>query len=219
MENDGKYIQRSLGMIFENKDEEEKTGTRKIEGLAAVYDKVCEIKGFWGGFREKIAPGAFDNADLSDVALYMNHDTSKIPMARCRKTRDKNSLEVWADVDGLRMRTELDVENNGDARALCSAIDRGDVDQMSFCFVVDTEEWSDMDSVLPMRTITGIKKVCEVSAVTYPAYDDTEIGFSRAKKALESDRAALENAKREKQEQINKEICNIEVLKKKILMM
>lgn len=213
---DGKYVQRSLGMVFEENKEEENTGTRKIEGLAAVYDKVCEI-GCW--FRERIAPGAFDKADMSDVAFYMNHDTSKIPMARCRKSRDKNSLSVWADADGLRMQTELDIENNADSRALISAIDRGDVDQMSFCFVVNSEEWSDLDSEMPTRTITGIKKVVEVSAVTYPAYDDTTIGFARAKKAQESDLAALERAKAEKENREKDEFVNLEIVKKKILMM
>ena len=117
------------------------------------------------------------------------------------------------------MRTELDVENNADSKALCSAIDRGDVDQMSFCFIVDSEEWSDMDSALPLRTITGIKKVCEVSAVTYPAYDDTEIGFARAKKSLESDQAALESAKRAQQERDKEKFVQLEIVKKKILMM
>ena len=216
MENDGKFIQRSLGMIFEENKNEENAGTRKIEGLAAVYDRETVIGGW---FRERIAQGAFDNADMSDVALFMNHDTSKIPMARCRKSRNKNSLEVWADVDGLRMRTELDVENNADARTLCSAIDRGDVDQMSFCFIVDTEEWSDLDSELPLRTISKVKQVVELSAVTWPAYDDTSIGFTRAQKSLESDKAALERAKAAKEERDKENSSQVEMLKKKIQML
>ena len=218
--NDGKYIRRSLDMTFINNDEnkEEKQGTRKIEGLAAVYNQVVEIGSYYK-FREQIAPGAFDGADMSDVAFYLNHDISKLPMARCRKTRDKNSLEVWADADGLRMRTEIDTENNADARTLASAIDRGDVDQMSFCFIIDEEKWTDLDQEVPLRTVTKVKKVIEISAVTYPAYDSTEIGFSRAQKALESDKLALENAKKEYEERVKTEFVNLQMMKEKILMM
>ena len=212
--NDGKYVRRSLDMTFDEKKEEEKKNI--IEGLAAVYNSRANI-GDW--FYEIIAPGAFDRADMSDVALYLNHDITKLPLARCRKNSSLNSLSVWADADGLRMRTELDTENNADARALCSAIDRGDVDGMSFVFVVDSEEWSDLDSEMPTRTITGIKKVVEVSAVTYPAYDDTTIGFARAKKAQESDLAALERAKAEKENREKDEFVNLQMMKEKILMM
>lgn len=213
---DGKYIMRSLGMSFISNDSEEKKGTRIVEGLAAVYNKVAEI-GCW--FREQIAPGAFDHADLSDVAFYLNHDINKIPMARCRASRDKNSLSVWADGEGLKMKTELDVENNTDSRALCSALDRGDVDQMSFCFIVGEERWTDLDSVMPLRTITSIKKVVEISAVTMPAYEDTSIGFARAQRSLESDRAALEKAKTDEEKRVTDEVCNINMMKQKIAMM
>ena len=215
---DGKFVQRSLGMTFGENNGEDSAGTRKIEGLAAVYGEVTVIGSYYK-FREQIAPGAFDGADMSDVAFYLNHDISKIPMARCRKSRDKNSLEVWADADGLRMRTVLDTENNQDARALCSAIDRGDVDQMSFCFIVDEEKWSDMDQEIPLRTVTKIRQVVEISAVTYPAYDTTKIGFSRAQQSLESDRAALERAKTEYDDRVKSEVCKIDMMKKKILMM
>lgn len=210
---DGKYVRRSLDMTFDENKEEKKN---IIEGLAAVYNSRADI-GCW--FHEIIAPGAFDRADMSDVALYLNHDITKLPLARCRKNSSLNSLQVWADADGLRMRTELDTENNTDARALCSAIERGDVDGMSFVFVVDSEEWSDLNSEMPLRTITGIKKVVEVSAVTYPAYDDTTIGFARAKKAQESDLAALERAKAEKENRENAEFVNLQMMKEKILMM
>jgi hypothetical protein len=210
---DGKYVRRSLDMTFDDNKEEKKN---VIEGLAAVYNSRASI-GDW--FYEIIAPGAFDRADMSDVALYLNHDITKLPLARCRKNSNLNSLSVWADADGLRMRTELDTENNADARALCSAIERGDVDGMSFVFVVDSEEWSDLNAEMPTRTITGIKKVVEVSAVTYPAYDDTTIGFARAKKAQESDLAALERAKAEKENREKDEFVELEMKKKKILMM
>ena len=217
MENDGKYICRSLEMTFEeNKETEENTGTRKIEGLAVVFNRNTDIGGL---FYETIAPGAFDKTDMSDVALYLNHDNSKLPLARCRKTRSKNSLKIWTDGDGLRMQTELDVENNADSRALCSAIERGDVDGMSFYGVVGSDKWTDLGTDMPKRTILSFKKLCEISAVVQPAYDDTSIGFSRAKKALESDKIALERAKADEDERVKENSAQIEMMKQKIQMM
>lgn len=212
---DGKWVRRSVDMTFDKNDEKK----NKIEGLAAVFNRRTKI-GDW--FEEEIAPGAFDGCDMSDVALYLNHDISKLPLARCRKSRDVNSLEVWVDPEGLRMRTELDTEGNADSKTLCSAISRGDIDGMSITFTIDDCEWRDLEAEypeLPKRRITRIKKLYEISAVVYPAYEDTTIGFERAKKALESDLAALESAKREKDERAKTNFVNLEVKKKKILMM
>ena len=108
---------------------------------------------------------------------------------------NKNStMQLMVDDEGLKVRVKLDVENNTDAKNLYSAIKRGDVTGMSFMFTVRGEEITDENTDSPLRTITDIEKVFEVSAVTFPAYEDTEIN-ARCKLELENFRRTLENVK------------------------
>ena len=101
-------------------------------------------------------------------------------------------MQLGVDDKGLFIRVYLDVENNAEARALYSAIQRGDITGMSFMFSVDDEEWEDLESEKPTRRIKKISSVVEVSAVTFPAYEDTEIQ-ARNKSELESLRQKLES--------------------------
>ena len=98
------------------------------------------------------------------------------------------------DEKGMLIRVDLDTENNSEAKNLYSAIKRGDISGMSFMFSIDTQEWSELESDHPTRTIKKIGKVWEVSAVTFPAYPSTEIS-ARNKEALESARKVLENTR------------------------
>ena len=97
-------------------------------------------------------------------------------------------MQLLIDNDGLNIRAQLDVENNSEARALYSAVQRGDISGMSFMFSVDTDEWEKQDTDYPTRRIKKIASVVEVSAVTFPAYEQTEIS-TRSAKELESARA------------------------------
>ena len=86
--------------------------------------------------------------------------------------------------------------NTSEARALYSAVQRGDITGMSFMFGVRDDKWDDLEREHPTRHITDISTVVEVSAVTFPAYDATEIN-ARSKSALDNARAALENARQQ----------------------
>ena len=98
-------------------------------------------------------------------------------------------MKITPDVQGLNMDfVKLDTENNSDARALYSAVQRGDISGMSFMFYIDGDTWENLESEHPTRHITKIGSVVEVSAVTFPAYESTEI-YAR------SEAAALDNAK------------------------
>ena len=108
-------------------------------------------------------------------------------------------MEV-VDGEGMDIRVNLDTENNADARSLYSAVERGDISGMSFMFVVDKDSWDDVDSDHPTRTITGIRRVLEVSAVTWPAYSATSIQARGLSDALESAKASLESIKAAKRE-------------------
>ena len=183
---DGKYIKRCFDFTEARVNDEGNV----VEGHAAVYDQKVSI-GDW--FYEIIQKGAFDRTDLSDVALFLNHKWDDLPLARSRKSIPNSTMKVGPDDRGLFMSAGLDVENNTNARALVSAIKRQDVTGMSFAFIIGDEEWKDLDTKMPTRLIKSISKVIEVSAVTHPAYDTTDIGARS--NSLESDRIALERAR------------------------
>lgn len=164
-----------------------------IVGHAAVYGQRTNVCGM---FEEVIDVGAFDATDFRDVALMVNHDFAKIPLARSRRNNANSTLKLSVDEIGLAIQAKLDVDSNADARALYSAVERGDIDGMSFAFVVDGEEWQDLESEMPLRRIKSIRKVYEVSACTYPQYTNTDIQARDASK-LDSAKKALENARRQ----------------------
>ena len=171
--------------------EGEDEGTRSITGHPAVFSSPADIGGW---FEEIIEPGAFDDCDLTDVLLFTNHRDMKIPLARSRNNTGSSTMTLTVDDIGLRMDADLDVENNQESRALFSAIERGDMDGMSFCFRVREQTWDNLDTDYPTRHITKIAKVYEVSAVNEPAYEDTDIS-ARDKAALESARKEVETAR------------------------
>lgn len=81
-------------------------------------------------------------------------------------------------------------------------------------FSIDAEEWSDLNSDKPTRTITKIGTVIEVSAVTLPAYEDTEINIARNSQALENARVTLENVRKSSKKSVDTD--ELELLKLKI---
>lgn len=189
------FLQRGFTAEFRAAGEDEAKSGHMIEGLAAVYEQETRIADFFGEFVEVIRAGAFDETDFSDVRLLVNHDTSGIALARSRRNNksDKpNTMQLSVDADGVKIKADLDTENNEQARALYSAISRGDMDGMSFMFYVaeDGQKWSKKDGV-DYREITKIEKVIEVSAVNFPAYGGTNINS----RSLDSDKRALENAR------------------------
>lgn len=161
-----------------------------ITGRPIVYNSKTDL----GWFDEIIERGALDNADLTDVRFLVNHDLSKIPLARSRRNTPNSTMQLSVDAEGLAIRVMLDTENNAEAKALYSAVQRGDISGMSFKFGINDEEWSDIESDHPTRHIREISTVVEVSAVTFPAYKDTTID-ARSDDAMEIAKKALENAR------------------------
>lgn len=178
---------------FEIRAEEDEEKGNIIVGRPIVYDTKTDIGGM---FEEIIERGALKNADLSDVRFLVNHDTSKIPLARSRKNSKNSTMQLRQDDKGLEIKVVLDTENNSEARNLYSAIQRGDITGMSFMFGIDDEEWENLDSDYPTRHIKAISTVVEVSAVTFPAYESTQIA-ARDKSALDNARIAVDTARSE----------------------
>ena len=174
---------------FEIRAEEDDNGSI-ITGRPIVYNSQTNL----GYFDEIIERGALDHADLTDVRFLVNHDTSKIPLARSRRNNANSTMQMMVNQDGMDIRVRLDTENNAEARSLYSAVQRGDITGMSFMFSIDSDEWENLESDHPLRKIRSIASVVEVSAVTFPAYESTEIN-ARSKEALENARQAVETAR------------------------
>lgn len=167
-----------------------------IIGTPIVFNRATRILDWDGEFNEIIAPSALDKADMRDVRLFVNHDLGQIALARSKNGNANSTMSFTIDGEGVHMRAKLDIENNAEARALYSAIQRGDVDGMSFGFRVRNQEWSDVNAKIPTRTITDISIVHEVSVVNYPAYPQTSVSTRGGVKysALEEMRAHAEEA-------------------------
>ena len=193
---------------FEIRAEHDEKNGYHIVGRPIVYDSKTNI----GYFDEIIERGALDGADLRDVRFLVNHNTEMIPLARSRRNNENSTMQMSVDKDGMTIRVNLDVENNTDARNLYSAIKRGDITGMSFMFSIDSEEWDDLDSDHPTRRILKIGVVLEVSAVTFPAYEATEIS-ARAKETLESVKRTLDSVRAKESLDSDKDKLELEKLK------
>ncbi|MFS1511880.1 HK97 family phage prohead protease [Chengkuizengella sp. SCS-71B] len=203
--NKNEKVIRSFGMPDVRAGE----GQNTIEGHAAVYDQKTNIGGW---FNEVIEKGAFDGTDFDDVLFSTNHDLRKIPLARSRRNNSNSTMQLSVDDQGLFMRANLDTENNADAKSLYSSVERGDLDGMSFIFYVQEEKWEDLDSDMPTRRIQKIKKVIEVSAVTFPAYSGTDI-HARDKEALDNAKLALDNVRSKELDNSENEQLELEKLR------
>lgn len=139
----------------------------KIIGHAAVFDQLSED---FGGWREKIAPGAFSKSIGGDVRALFNHDPNLI----LGRTRAK-TLRLTEDSKGLL--AEIDPPDTETARSVMEAIRRGDVSQMSFGFRTVKQKWEeDMDKKIAVRTLVEVE-LFDVSPVTFPAYPQTDVGL------------------------------------------
>ena len=146
-------------------------GSLKIGGYAATFGN--EATGL--NFREVIAKGAFTRTLKSDnpVFLLINHDTESLPLA----STQSGTMSLREDDTGLYMEATLDPKNPR-AAELASALERGDVDKMSFAFTVAPDGDIRAEG---LRTLTDLD-LFEVSVVTWPAYDATSVGMRSAEK-------------------------------------
>ena len=152
--------------IFEIENDEKES--RKMVGHAAVFGEVAEIGGW---FREQIEPGAFKaSAKKDDVRALFNHDENYV-LGR----NTAGTLKMSEDSRGLKV--TIDPPDTQFARDLGVSIERGDISQMSFAFQVLEEEWIRGEKKeLDLRKIKKVR-LFDVSPVTFPAYDGTDIGL------------------------------------------
>lgn len=136
-------------------------------GYAAIFNSMSEE--MWG-FTEVIDPGAFDNTDMSDVRALFNHDNNLL-LARTAS----GTLDLQLDENGLKY--EFVIPQTSYGKDLIELMKRGDVTQSSFGFTIASggEYWVEESGKLPVRHITKIDRLFDVSPVTYPAYVNTTV--------------------------------------------
>lgn len=151
-------------------------GGRTIRGYAALFNSLSEDL---GGFREKIAPGAFARAikEKQDVRALFNHDGNLI-LGRTKA----GTLRLKEDRQGLAV--EIDLPDSVFGKDLYASIERGDVSQMSFAFRARKDQW-DLVNGESIRTLIDVD-IFDVSPVVYPAYSSTVIGV-RSPRAYDLD--------------------------------
>lgn len=141
-----------------------------VEGFATTFDKPYLMYEYDGiQFFETIDRNALAGADLSDVIMQFDH--SGMVFARNKMAKNKPpSLLLEPQESGLFIAANLSLTD--DAKRLYANIDEGLIYKMSWAFTVAADEY---DKDTHTRKILRIKKVYDVSAVSYPANGDTDI--------------------------------------------
>jgi uncharacterized protein len=130
-----------------------------VTGHAAVFGQLSEDL---GGFKEKINVGAFDGVLKNDVRAFFNHDPNFL-LARTTS----GTLKLAVDKMGLSYSFEVPDTTAG--RDLVISMERGDITQSSFAFMVEKDSWSEQDGQ-EIRTIEKVGRLFDVSPVSIPAY-------------------------------------------------
>ena len=144
-----------------------------VDGYATTFGNEYLL---WddGEYRvlESIDPGAFADADMTDVIMQYDHQ------GRVFARNRNNTLELSVDDHGLKISAYLGGTELG--RQLYEEIKGGYTDKMSWGFTVAKDERTEERDEVNRKTtihrkIMGIKKIYDVSAVSLPANDATEI--------------------------------------------
>ena len=164
---------RDMTMEVRTAETEEAPDERKVvKGYASTFNEPYTLfeDDSWR-FNEVVDARAFDNTDMSDVIMQYDHE------GRVFARMSNNTLTVTPDEKGLLIEADLGGTELG--RQLYEEIRGGYTNKMSFGFTVDGEDYLDTKDAdgkaLTVRTITSVRKLYDVSAVSLPANDATSI--------------------------------------------
>lgn len=164
---------RDMTMEIRTAENEEAPEERKVvTGYASTFNEPYTLyeNDDWR-FNEVVDARAFDNTDMSDVIMQYDHE------GRVFARMSNNTLTVIPDERGLLIEADLGGTELG--RQLFEEIRGGYTNKMSFGFTVDGEDILDTKDAdgkaLTVRTITSVRKLYDVSAVSLPANDATSI--------------------------------------------
>lgn len=183
---------RSIPMEIRIEQREGEEPSFFVEGYASTFEPYVLFEDEGIQYKEQIDPKAFEECDMSDVIFVKDHEGTVF-------ARTKNgTLELSTDEHGLFTRTDL--SKTAAAREMFEEISTGMYSQMSFAFTVREDSY---DRDTHTRTISKIKKMYDVSAVSFPANPGTDIGvatrdyFNGVIEAERAERLAQEQALKE----------------------
>ena len=161
-----------------------------VVGYGSVFNTLSNEL---GGFREIIAEGAFEGRLNDDVRFLINHEG--LPLARTTN----GTLTLSTDERGLKY--EARVANTSIGRDLVELMRNGTINQSSFAFVVEDDSWEVREGV-NIRTINKVSRLYDVSAVTYPAYEEASVALRSMEewKKTENEKVMKENLEKENEQ-------------------
>ena len=172
VKNDREYRDMTMEIRSAETDDVEQEERKVVTGYASTFNEPYTLyeNDDWR-FDEVVDARAFDNTDMSDVIMQYDHE------GRVFARMSNNTLTVTPNEKGLLIEADLGGTELG--RQLFEEIRGGYTNKMSFGFTVDGEEIRDMKAAdgktLTVRTITSVRKLYDVSAVSLPANDATSI--------------------------------------------
>ena len=180
MEKERRFFQSSVQ--FEERDGTKDENT--IVGHAAVFNKDSQD---FGGWIERIAPGAFDDVLGDDAVAAFNHDPNQV------FGRNGKNMKLTVDATGLRYVVRMpDTTLGKDMRQL---IKDEIITQSSFAFTVRTQQWEHFKDNRPsIRTIVKVDRLYDVAPVTYPAYPDTTVATRSLQEELKKDAPVIDRS-------------------------
>jgi HK97 family phage prohead protease len=162
------------------------TRGRTLHGYAAVYNVESEDL---GGFRERIAPGAFRSVLDADVRALLNHNPSEV-LGRTKS----GTLRLFDEQRGLRF--EVDLPDSPIGENVREAVRRKDIDGASFRFTVDKDSWQG-----DLRTVESVKELKDVTVATFGAYPAASVEL-RTRPDNEGPREGQEDSMEEQEQQV-----------------
>lgn len=194
---------RAVGNLIEVRAADD--GKKKIRGYALKWNQRYDM----GWFTEEIHRDALKGADMSDVRALLNHDANFV-LGRTTA----GTLRLLQDDTGLLY--EIDLPDTQTGRDLAHSIERGDISQSSWGFTLRVDDdgegqtWK-RENGKDIRTITSVKKVFDVSPVTFPANPDTVVA-KRSFDAVVAEKEAAEKAKKEKEQTLQRRRAELDIL-------
>ena len=166
----------------------------RVEGYASTFDPYVLMTVDGIDYSERIASTAFDNADLSDVVFRIDHTGPVYARSSA------GTVQLNTDEHGLHNVTDLSRTER--SRGIFEEIKAGNYPKMSFCFTVE-EGGDEYDRDTHTRVINRIKKVYDISPVTFPANPGTELSardyFNGVIEMEKAERLDAERKERQKQ--------------------
>lgn len=205
LENGREYRNMMLAVEQREKTEDgEEKPSYRVRGYATTFNEPYTLYA-WDDveFKEQVAPDAFQDADTKDVIFQLNHEGRVYARTR------NNTLGMLADEHGLLI--DADLSGTEEGRKIYEEIKGGYLDRMSFGFTVaedKVEMTEENGKTTYLRTITKIGKLYDVSVVSIPANDQTEIsaraycdGYIAKRESERIQKEAEENKKRIEEEE------------------